>query len=579
METRAHYVLIGTFAVAGFLGLLLFFLWFARIEFDRQFAYYDIDFPTVSGLSNASDVRFSGFPVGQVVDVSLAPDDSGDIRVRIEVDAETPIRTSSVATIESQGVTGVSYVSLSAGDPDDPLLRAVSPDPVPIIPSERSVLQRLSQDAPEIIEEVLGVAKQLREILGPENQARITAILSNLEDSSQNLGNVLDDFSAVTETVATASKQIASFADRLDPITNAATKMLDSADVTLKKVGDLADRAQQTLAAADGALGSGQKALASADAFIAEQAPRLINDLNETTARLRAQVDLVGMSARQMMDELRNTSSVASERLSEIEATIVATETMLEKMTAALAAVDDASRSFEVLMEGDGAALVVDMRAMVANAERVLASANAVAETDLPAIVKDVRAASQTAARVVEEVGADLSSAAGRIDDLSETAVTSLGTVTDTFERANVTLGKLNSAVETGERALASADSAFSSADRLMGEDVKLVVADLREALDRIDTAMAKVSEDLPVISAELRQTAERANAAIGQFRNAVSESTPSIRSFARDGLPQYTRLARETRDLIENLDKLVRRIERDPARYILGRDAPEFRR
>ena len=50
METRANYVLIGAFALAGFFGILAFFLWFANIQLDRHFAYYDIDFFSVSVL-------------------------------------------------------------------------------------------------------------------------------------------------------------------------------------------------------------------------------------------------------------------------------------------------------------------------------------------------------------------------------------------------------------------------------------------------------------------------------------------------------------------------------------------------
>ena len=51
METRANFVLIGAFTILGFLGLLAFLLWFAKLEVDRQFAYYDIYFTGVSGLS------------------------------------------------------------------------------------------------------------------------------------------------------------------------------------------------------------------------------------------------------------------------------------------------------------------------------------------------------------------------------------------------------------------------------------------------------------------------------------------------------------------------------------------------
>jgi len=99
VETKANYILIGAFTILGLLGLLGFFLWFARIELDRQFAYYDVRFTSVSGLSPASDVRFSGLPVGQVVDVRLSPDQDGTMTVRVEVAADTPVREDSIVTI------------------------------------------------------------------------------------------------------------------------------------------------------------------------------------------------------------------------------------------------------------------------------------------------------------------------------------------------------------------------------------------------------------------------------------------------------------------------------------------------
>ncbi|MEM6579475.1 MAG: MCE family protein, partial [Pseudomonadota bacterium] len=59
---------------------------------------------------------------------------------------------------------------------------------------------------------------------------------------------------------------------------------------------------------------------------------------------------------------------------------------------------------------------------------------------------------------------------------------------------------------------------------------------------------------------------------------NTAESLGPSLQDFASNGLPQYARLARETRELVANLRQLVRQIERDPARYLLGRSAPEFR-
>ena len=254
METRANYLLIGAFTLAGFLGLLGFFLWFARVELDRQFDYYDVLFSSVSGMSTASEVRFAGLPVGQVVEVALDPGQSGLVRVRVEVEAGTPVRTSSVATIETLGVTGVTFVAITAGDPADPLLREVSEDPIPDIPSRRSPLQSLTEDAPQILEEILQVSRSVSDLIGPQTQDRVSAILANVEAASGNFDRALRDFSEMTETIASATEDIDRFTGRLEAISETASTTLQRADTTMQQVADLATRAQETLAASDAAL-------------------------------------------------------------------------------------------------------------------------------------------------------------------------------------------------------------------------------------------------------------------------------------------------------------------------------------
>ena len=75
METRANYILIGAFTIAGLLATFGFLLWLANAEVNRQYTYYDMLFESVSGLGTASDVRFNGLPVGQVVALDLDVED------------------------------------------------------------------------------------------------------------------------------------------------------------------------------------------------------------------------------------------------------------------------------------------------------------------------------------------------------------------------------------------------------------------------------------------------------------------------------------------------------------------------
>jgi len=577
METRANYVLIGAFALAGFLGLLGFLLWFAQFELDRQFDYYDVRFTSVSGLSRASEVRFSGLPVGQVVSVQLSEERDGTVTARLEVAGDTPVRTDSVATIESLGVTGVSYVGISAGDPGAPLLEA--DEGIPEIEAGRSVLQSLSEDAPKIIDEALAVMENISELLSDDNQRKVQKILDNLARSSGDLSDALTEFSGVSRTIAGATEDIAGFAEQLNPVVDAVEGTLGNLDGTLDALTSLSGRIETSLDEADAALQSGRVALDAAEMFMTGELPAISQDLTATTLFLREQSELLVTDARAMLDEFAATGRVATERLTEAEATIAATQTAIDRLVETLDSIDTAAVSFDGFVTGDGTALVAETRAMIANADRTIAAINTVAEADLPAIVADIRGATETVNRVVAEVGTDLSGATGRIDGLADDASRTMAQVTETFANANETLAAIDAALVTGERSLAAAERAFAGADRVLNEDVEAIVTDLRGVMQRLDGTIATVSEDIPEITTDLRGAAETARRAFDEFAKVVAESGAPVQDFAVTGLPQYTRLARETRNLSANLESLARQIERDPARFFLNRQTPEFRR
>jgi phospholipid/cholesterol/gamma-HCH transport system substrate-binding protein len=242
METRARYVLVGAITLAAMAGLLGFLLWLARVEISRSYAQYDIVFDTVSGLSQDSVVRYNGVDVGTVLAIDLDRDNPQFVRVRIEVNAATPVRQDTVATLSSQGVTGVSFVALEGGSPmSDPLV-ALPPAPVPVIASKPSVVQELTDAAPDLLKEAIALIQDVREFATPENREAIAAILENVES-----------------------------------VTARADALADRAET-------LVTTAEGTLARADAALSKAEAAFASADAVIKDDIPDLVEGLKATVA-------------------------------------------------------------------------------------------------------------------------------------------------------------------------------------------------------------------------------------------------------------------------------------------------------
>ncbi|MGJ8602699.1 MAG: MlaD family protein [Marivita sp.] len=579
METKANFVLIGAFTLAGLLGILGFFLWFAQVELDRQFDYYDIRFSSVSGLGNASDVRFSGLPVGQVVDVRLSPDQDGTILVRVEVDAATPVRRDSIATIEAQGVTGVSFVGIDAGSGSADLLESTEGQPVPEILAGRSTLQSLSEDAPRLLEEALTLVTELGDLLGAENRERLNSIIANVESASGDFAETLDGFASISATVDDFAEQINLFNATLNTLTGDLTAVLQTADTTLASIGELSEQGKGVLATGADTLVSAQSAIARTETYVATDLSQTTQELRAAAAALQQEVATLSADARVLMTTLGTAGETATARLTEAQATLAATDALIARLDGTAVIFGDTVGTLDTLIRDEAAPLVAETRAMIAEADRAIASVATIATTDLPVIIADIRQTAQIFRTVATDVGTNLTASSQSAEDVLQTARVTLDDARVSFAKANETLSAINGALETGDRALGAAERAFTGADRVINEDLSGVIAGLEQSLGSLNGAIAQVSDDLPGMSADLRAASQAASDTFAELRSITDAASPSIREFTNTALPLYARLAQETRALIANLDGLTEQIQRDPTRFFLDRETPEFRR
>jgi phospholipid/cholesterol/gamma-HCH transport system substrate-binding protein len=207
METRARFVLIGLFTILGFLGALGFVLWLAKVQLDRTYAQYDILFNTVAGLSRTGSVRYNGIEVGKVLALAQDRDDPALVRVRIEIYASTPVRADTIATLASQGVTGVSYIALEGGSAGAERVLPVPPADVPVIRSEMSVVQDLMISGPDLLADVAALIADVRAFTTPQNRDAVASILANLELASGRIDAIAN---RIETAIAAAEKGIAS---------------------------------------------------------------------------------------------------------------------------------------------------------------------------------------------------------------------------------------------------------------------------------------------------------------------------------------------------------------------------------
>lgn len=122
-------------------------------------------------------------------------------------------------------------------------------------------------------------------------------------------------------------------------------------------------------------------------------------------------------------------------------------------------------------------------------------------------------------------------------------------------------------------------------ADRDQGTQALLLSA--RDAARSLDTTLKTTNgtierldrnlvQQLPGIIDKLDGTLAKLDSAAGNADSILGENRAAINSFANDGLGQLGPTLTELRGLIRDLRRVSDRLENNPARYLLGRDAPK---
>jgi phospholipid/cholesterol/gamma-HCH transport system substrate-binding protein len=199
METRANYVQVGAFVLAMLAGLALFAIWMSRSG-DKGNAFYTYFSGSVTGLNVGSPVRYRGVPVGSVDDIIIDPENIERIRVTLRIRPDAPIQTDAVASLESAGITGGSYVQIKGGRKGSPRLVSQNGE-IPVIPSEPGLLGSLSDQAPQLLQNLVTLSERANEFLTPENSKALAAILADLKSLSNQLSVAGPDLASATKNL------------------------------------------------------------------------------------------------------------------------------------------------------------------------------------------------------------------------------------------------------------------------------------------------------------------------------------------------------------------------------------------
>ena len=244
METKANYVAVGAFVLACVIGLVVTVLWLAGAQYSQEYSYYQAYFKgSVTGLGKGTITRYNGIEVGRVTDVVFDPGDPQRVIATLQVQPNLNIREDSVASIDSQGLTGGVYVGIIGGTASAPLLVAKEGQRYPVIKTKQSTFAQLEQSAPEVVAKLNVAASRLNDLLNDNNRRAVSHILDNLDETTATLAKRSADIDAIIANTNKAMANLSSASNGLKPLMGDIDMTVKDAGVTVKKYGKVADDA------------------------------------------------------------------------------------------------------------------------------------------------------------------------------------------------------------------------------------------------------------------------------------------------------------------------------------------------
>jgi phospholipid/cholesterol/gamma-HCH transport system substrate-binding protein len=190
---------VGLFVVGAVLlfGVAVFMIGDRQMAFTRRFDMYT-EFSKITGLQPGAVVRVAGARAGEVTEITPPAQPAGKFRVRMRVTEELHqlVRTDSIASIETEGLVGGSYLAIASGSAEAP-----EAQPLSTIPGQEpfeiaDLLQQMNST-------IVKVNTTIDEMSG-ELETTITSI----GDTVQNANDLITDVSGDVRRMAASGARV-----------------------------------------------------------------------------------------------------------------------------------------------------------------------------------------------------------------------------------------------------------------------------------------------------------------------------------------------------------------------------------
>ena len=288
METKVNLVVVGVFVIVLTVTAIASVLWISSGKYYRKSydVYQTFMTESVAGLNLNAPVRYRGVDVGRVRSIRLAPGNVEAVEVTLDIERGTPVKTDTVALLETQGLTGIAYIDLTASHRDSPTLVAEPGQPYPVISAGPSLMGRLESSVPVLLAGLNRVADNLNETLDEDNRRALKATLTDLRVLSRTLAARSATIDAGLRDAAATMRNAERFSAALPRLVARVEASADAFDRMTGDVGGAGTSARSTL----------DRTRADLQQFTGETLPELrelVAELRTLTATLQSAADKV----------------------------------------------------------------------------------------------------------------------------------------------------------------------------------------------------------------------------------------------------------------------------------------------
>jgi phospholipid/cholesterol/gamma-HCH transport system substrate-binding protein len=378
METKANYAIVGFFTVLVMAAAFGFVYWMSQYGRSGDMAQLAIRIPgSANGLSIGSPVRFNGIPVGSVRSLAIDADDPRFSVAMTEVATSAPVKQSTTAVLEVQGLTGAAYIELSGGMAADPniLQKAFDTETAAVLQAEQSSVTNILSTADKILKRADAAITDIQGFVA-DARGPLTKTINNAEQFSDSLarnGKNIDEF---LKSVGGLSETFRNLSGRLDSTLASVDSLIKAVDPT--KVEDFVgnvDKISKDIAAASGDVKTTvegfRKTAETFDTF-GKNANAALDKVDTLIAAVDTQkvsgaidnISVASADARKAIASVTGVANRIGERQGDIDQIITDVKQMTNKLNAASTRVDGVLAKLDgFLGEGDSESLFAEAKA------------------------------------------------------------------------------------------------------------------------------------------------------------------------------------------------------------------------